>query len=266
MGGSVGGTGVTAGGGGAPGTGGNAAGGTGLDAGRAGAVGTGGANGGGSPGTGGAGAAGGGATGKGGAGAGGSGALPLGPPGPFACTQLIGYSQTEQWFSAFEAEVTNAKWELRWAGGHGVDVWKNPGDSGWNAALVSACAEGSNDVERVMFSISGPHGSNVSAWEADIDAFMSTVRGKLPNAHVFILEPVVGGPNMNCSRADEQNPSILEAIKNVAARDPEVFVGHDAHVSSCSGFQDSLGHLTSSAASQIGAEKGAFYSSNLPDP
>ena len=190
----------------------------------------------------------------------------LGPPGPFACTQFIGYSQTEQWYGAFQAEVTDAKWELRWAGGHGVDVWKDPGAAGWSAALVSPCDESSNDVERVQFSISGPHGSDVSAWEADIEEALNTFRSKLPQAHVFVLEPVVGGPNMNCSRADEQNPFVLEAIKNVAARDAEVYVGYDAHVDSCSQFQDTLGHLTSSAASQIGTEIGQFYAANLPDP
>ena len=179
---------------------------------------------------------------------------------------MIGYSQTNQWYGAFEAKMTNAKWELRWANGAGIDVWKDPNAGGWSVALVSPCAQDTNNPGRVLISISGPHGSNVAMWEADIQAGLTTMRSKLPRANVFILMPVVGGPNMDCSRADTQNPFIVQAIRNVAARDSQLFVGYDPHVDRCGDFADTLGHLTSSASSSIGAEIGDFYAANLPDP
>ena len=121
-------------------------------------------------------------------------------------------------------------------------------------------------IDRILLSISGPHGENVGSWESDIEAGLATIRSKHPNASVFVLQPVVGGPNQGCSRADDQNPFIMQAIVNVAGRDDEVFVGYDPHVDSCDGFQDTLGHLTSAASATVGAEIGDFYAANIPDP
>jgi hypothetical protein len=122
----------------------------------------------------------------------------------YQCTQVIGFSQVGAantgWYTAgvsasnFEQIVGDSIWQLLWNGGAGVDKWKDPTYAGWNNTIVSACLTNSTAPDRVLLSISGPHGTNVAQWVADINSTIGTIRIKYPSVQHIILQPVVGGP------------------------------------------------------------------------
>src|SRR4051812_45790239 len=49
------------------------------------------------------------------------------------CTNIIGFSQTNQWyFAGFQNSVGNpGRWELRWVGGGSIGNWADPNYEGW---------------------------------------------------------------------------------------------------------------------------------------
>ncbi len=65
--------------------------------------------------------------------------------GPFSCTRVVGFSQTEQWFTGggFEPVAGDAEWELLWEPGSTIEKWADPDFVGWSNPVVSACAAGS---------------------------------------------------------------------------------------------------------------------------
>jgi hypothetical protein len=190
---------------------------------------------------------------------------------PFRRTRVIGYSQVGQprggWFVAdgiFESLVGDERWELMWAGGAGVDKWRDPGYAGWSRPLVSRCP-GDTPVDRVLLSISGPYGSDEKSWTEAIDATIENIRDKFPMVRQVILQPVVGGPaGKSCPapatgagpdrpdtgrvRASWQHAHIVNAIQAVVkarAKDPvSCIAGFEPTVRTCDDYADALGHLT----------------------
>ncbi|MBA4149048.1 MAG: hypothetical protein H0X66_13100 [Verrucomicrobia bacterium] len=194
----------------------------------------------------------------------------------FECTQVIGYSQVgaqSGWYvtdGVFESVVPDAKWQLLWNSGAGVDRWQDPNYSGWTNKFVSPCPVISNAPTRVVLSISGPYGSNEAAWADAIDATIKTIRQKLPTARRIILQPVVGGPaHASCSSGDQlvraswQHKHIDNAIADVVTRraggDIEVHPGFSPEVRTCSDYADSLGHLTRSAGAAAGRAVAEYF-------
>ncbi|MEM7143605.1 MAG: hypothetical protein AAF591_00630 [Verrucomicrobiota bacterium] len=201
-------------------------------------------------------------------------------PNPcFDCTQVIGFSQVGGanggWFvtgNTFESIVDDDKWQLLWNSGAGVDRWQDPDYTGWNNALVSPCPTGSDSPDRVLLVISGPYGSDETAWANAINATIETIKSKLPTATRIILQPVVGGPDhATCIftptgaqiRASWQHAHIDNAIDDVIAQrfgtTPEVVPGFSPEVRTCADYTDATGHLTLEAAAAIGATIGEYY-------
>jgi hypothetical protein len=202
-------------------------------------------------------------------------ALGLSPitPSDYRCTEVIGFSQTNQWFSGgerragspFEDLVDDEAWQLRWFEGAEARIIAEPAWSGWDAAPVSPCDRG--PVDRVVLTVTGARGTDVGAWERDIRAAIDRIRTEIPTAAVIVLQPVVGGPaGQECIqggtrvRADLQHPYIWEAILEVSAESTNVFAGMAPRVDSCADFRDSRGHLTEDAIPRIGARIGDYYS------
>jgi hypothetical protein len=83
-----------------------------------------------------------------------------------------------------------------------------------------------------------------------------------------VLQPVVGGPNDNvCSspgapqgvRAAYNHPHIDDAIAIVVADSPDLVAGISPSASSCSAYEDDIGHLVESARGPIGRTIGLYY-------
>ena len=194
------------------------------------------------------------------------------PGEPSRCTQVLGYSQVGQrnggWYTtggAFEAMVDDDAWQLSWASGAGVDRWQDASDRAWEAEVESPCSDGPEAPDRVLLSVSGPYGDDVSAWAAAIEASVAQIRNQLPSADTIVLQAVVGGPdhatcpwNANDDvRASWQHAHIDEAIAQVTGGD--VVEGFSPEVRDCDDYRDSTGHLTREAAEAIGTTIGAFY-------
>ncbi len=189
------------------------------------------------------------------------------PASPYACTVVLGFSQTAQWYRyGFEGEVDDASWELFAHNGAGVSTWANPDSSMWRRAMLySPCAERSADPDRVLLTISDDeYLSNPSAWAERIRQAISTIRLKYPSAQAIILQPVVGGPDgEHCDfqgttvRATFNQPFIERAIQIVASGD--VQAGAVPQVRSCADYRDDTGHLEPEAKAPIGTQIGAFY-------
>jgi hypothetical protein len=189
--------------------------------------------------------------------------------GDFACTQVIGFSQTRQWFldaPDFEAVVGSGGWQLLWNGGASIDRWADPGYRGWEEPIASGCTQGSSAPDRAVLTISGEFEDDPDMWAEDIAAAIATLRLKLPDVRLIVLQPVVGGPNDGpCEhggevvRASSNHPVIDQAIAQVTGGD--IVAGASPEVFSCSDYADSKGHLVADARGPIGAAIGAFYGS-----
>ncbi len=188
----------------------------------------------------------------------------------FSSNLVIGYSQVQQWYRAFEAGVDDARWELLWNGGAGVDRWSDPEFAGWKNALVSPCRERSGDPDRVVLSVSGPYGDKVDTWAEKIRATVANVRTRYKNARRIVILPVVGGHDHHACpapgrggtvRAASQHPHIRQAIEKVVAEDKTglLALGPCPHVRSCADYRDALGHLAAGGEGPVGREIAEFF-------
>ncbi len=188
----------------------------------------------------------------------------------FVCTEVIGFSQTAQWYKAgFESGVQDATWQLLWHGGASIDRWADPAYDGWFPARpgterYSACANGAANPDRVVLTISGNFNADPAWWADQMNVVISLIRARYPGVRRILLQPVVGGPgHATCGRAGTgvrasvNHPVIDAAIRRVVGRD--VVTGADPLVRSCDDYSDATGHLTSAAAGPIGAEIARFY-------
>jgi len=202
-------------------------------------------------------------------------ALGLEPRAPtgFRCTEVVGFSQTNQWYtggatraySPFEELVDDGAYQLRWVEGAEARIIAREDWPGWDQQPESPCVSPSPD--RAILTITGARGTDVEAWESDIRLVLDRARIELPTVSWFVLQPVVGGPEgAECFadgvrvRADLQHPYIWEAILQVAGEFTDVQVGMAPRVDFCSDFKDARGHLADEAIPRIGEKIGDYYS------
>jgi hypothetical protein len=199
-------------------------------------------------------------------------ATPTPPPGSFTCTQVIGYSQTSNWYDGFETAVTNSRYQLFWYGGGAVRLWADPSYQGWvNGALYSPCASGSGAPDRVILDVTEDFfvdPSTVGQVASDINAAIANIRTKLPSVRQIYVQPVVGGPGGTTQcfirgtviRASANHPYIVQAIARVVGG--TVLTGPSPTVRTCADYLDDgqyVGHLTPEASGPIGQSIGSFY-------
>jgi hypothetical protein len=184
----------------------------------------------------------------------------------FVCTEIVGYSQTMQWFfEGFAPTMGRARWQLRWQGGASIDAWADPGFVGWTGqGLATGCAQGSSAPDRVLLDISDGFQTDVDWWVRETQAAINNVRRKYPGVRQIILQPVVGGPSGGtCTvagqtvRASANHPYVKQAIARLVGG--EVVAGAAPTVRSCSDYEDSTGHLTNQAKGPIGVSIASFY-------
>jgi len=189
--------------------------------------------------------------------------------GPFACTHVIGFSPTRQWFldsPAFQSKVGDDRWQLLWNEGGGVEQWARPVYPGWSRPIDSPCADRSSDPDRVIFTIASlqlPLDPN--AYAPQIQAVIAIIRQRYPEANPIVLQTVVGGPGgTQCAnghgavvRSSAMQPVIVQAIKMVAGGD--IIAGAVPDVVSCTDYADHSGHLEPDAIGPIGTEIAGFY-------
>lgn len=177
----------------------------------------------------------------------------------FACTRIVGFSQTRQWFDAgFQSLAGDGAWEIYQAHGS-IDQWASPSFAGWSSAIISPCQAGPPD--RLLITVTG---STRTDWPSQITAAVTTARTKVPTAVAFWLQPVVGGPGHALCyyqgapiRATINHPAIDAAIAGLVGGD--IAAGASPEVAQCAHYSDRTGHLTSEGASYVSGVLGTYY-------
>jgi hypothetical protein len=187
------------------------------------------------------------------------------------CTQVIGFSQTLQWYQeagVFESVVDDGRWQLLGRGGASIDQWQDPDYVGWSDPIFSPCAEASAAPDRVVLTVSGIYGADEDTWVAAIAPVIAVIEAKLPSATEILLQPVVGGPgHADCFldgelvRASWQHAHIDNAIARLVGG--QVNAGASPEVTTCDHYIDQTGHLTDVGGRAAGAAIGAFYAEGL---
>ena len=195
----------------------------------------------------------------------------------FACSEMLGFSETAQWYDGFIAAVPDpGSWQLRWTSGGSVDLWANPNYNGWSGgALTTHCRNGASP-DRVVLNISGDYQTDPNWWAAETSQVISIVHSRYPNVRQIALQPVVGGPGgSRCpiSSPDAKLPFVRATfnypyINQGLAMDVggDVVLGASPEVQSCSDYQagDWAGHLQPGPAARVGASVAAFWASQTP--
>src|SRR4051794_9306987 len=109
--------------------------------------------------------------------------------GNFKCTELVGLGSTREWYNAgFETAVVNARWQLRWHHRGYVEDWadaKNPywGNDycdGEGCFRVSACSDGADAPDRVVFVVLNWIYTAEKQWETDVRKDVDAIVLKYP--------------------------------------------------------------------------------------
>lgn len=199
-------------------------------------------------------------------------ATPSNSGGSFSCTQVLGFSQSMEWYaglsiaeyveedarpdlSALEPDAFLPEWQGRFFMGAAVEKWRDPDFTGWSGAHRLAhetpahCAR--DEVDRVVFNVSG-EARSPRAWSAAVDSVAGLIRSKFPEVREIVMQPVVGAPEGECAdvRAARNQPVIAESIRR-AADEGDLTAGPSPKVASCDQFSDALGHLTVEGAEHV---------------
>jgi hypothetical protein len=195
---------------------------------------------------------------------------------PFTCTEIVGYSVTEQWYNGgFTAAVPDpTRWQLRWYNGASIDLWaQGSAFAGWtDTYLTTRCALGWNAPDRIVLNVSGDYHADAAWWVSQVQRTINFIRTTYsPNVRQIVLQPPVGGPaGSMCSTTDPLAPlpwvrasynwSIVEAaIRQLLS--PSVVQGAYTEVTGCGDYLDWVGHLATGAPRQaVGSSVANFYS------
>lgn len=204
---------------------------------------------------------------------------PTAPTSGRTCTEVIGFSETYQWYfggyptyDQFYSQLPPGSVQLRWDAGASIDKWADPSFSGWTGGLGSrACTAGSDDPDAVILTItSSDYVTDIAWWRQQISAAIGVARARYANLRTVFLQPVVGGPSHESCfvggvqvRATYNEPYIEQAIGTLLGNG--VSAGADPLVRTCADYADDIGHLTDGADGGRGAAAtsiGVFYASH----
>lgn len=200
---------------------------------------------------------------------------PSRPQAKFACTEVLGFSQSMQWYggSAFAGRMLTGQpielpagaflpaWQGRFTLGGAVEVWANPKNDPWDGNYRSQLLCPREQVDRVVFVVSGA-AKSVDEWAQDITTVATAIGARYPAVREIVMQPVTGAEQGQCSnvRAASNLASIVTAIDRVAAHSSGgVTAGPASRVSNCSQYSDALGHLTDDGARYVQQQLREFY-------
>jgi hypothetical protein len=203
----------------------------------------------------------------------------------FKCTELVGLGSTREWYQAgFEKLVVDARWQIRWHHRGYVEDWTDVKNPYWGTycdkegcARVSACAEGADSPERIVFVALNWIYTTEQQWETDLRKDVEAIATRYPGVRNIEIISSQRCPD-RCTNIDPpgtmdeltavqtcRTPPVLdEAIAAVAASNPAlVTVGPKFFTNDCSAFVTLHGpHLTTAGQKEIAAKVGAHYATH----
>ena len=180
----------------------------------------------------------------------------------FACTEVLGFSQSWEWFTGrslseyrdtvtVPSNVFLSDWQGRFEFGAAVERWSDPDFEGWEGAYISPQMCTRDQVDQIVFNLSGAS-REIQQWVQDILNVVEVLREKYPAVQKIVLQPVVGAAPGQCNnvRAVQNHPSIVSAIDRVvsASGSRQIAAGAMPIVARCDQFTDLLGHLSPQGA------------------
>jgi hypothetical protein len=200
-------------------------------------------------------------------GAGGSSGFP--DPSTFTCNGMLGVSVNGDWFAAgFETVVDNAKWQLRWKTQSFVEQWADPNNAVWNEPLVSACANGSTNPDRVLFTGVNWTYTTAAEWVTQLTAVIENIKTKYTAVKEVDLmtmlrapgNKVCGDPAVAATKEQVTAPFLDEAIMTVAAKYPTlVRIAPPFYAPSCDVFLPNSPHYAAGKAAAVSKVFSDYY-------
>ena len=168
-------------------------------------------------------------------------------PAP-ACTEVIGLTVTDEWYSAgFEQLVDDARFQARTRPHTFVEQWADPVHPGWSQPLTSPCAQHDQNPDRVVLFAANWTFTSEAQWTSALEAFVTTVSQRDDRLRDIQLFTVLRGPkNQSCGDPKSVvDPMIDAAIAAVASRHPErVHAGPKLEATDCAVFEKGGPHFT----------------------
>ena len=159
-------------------------------------------------------------------GAGGASGFP--DPSSFVCNAMLGVSVTGDWFGAgFETGLNGDRWQLKWRSLGFVEQWADPANDIWAVPWISACTNGSNNPDRVIFTGVNWSYKTEAQWETALTSVVETLKGKYSALKEIDLMTMLRAPgNMLCPGATTPEqvvaPYIDQAVAAVVAKYPKL--------------------------------------------
>jgi hypothetical protein len=175
----------------------------------------------------------------------------------YTCTEILGVSVTGDWFGAgFENGIDGDRWQVRWRPQAFLQLWADPASDLWALPARSACAERSDDPDRVIFTAVNWTYTTRADWEAKLEELVATLHAKRPGARRIELMTMLRAPgNQTCgSVMTVVAPYVDEAIAAVAARHPGlVAAAPKVELASCDPFTKGGPHYTDAGMAVVAA-------------
>jgi hypothetical protein len=208
-----------------------------------------------------------------------------GVAGDFKCSELVGLGSTREWYQAgFEQAVVNARWQIRWHHRGYVEDWADVKNPYWGTycdgegcSRVSACAEGADSPDRVVFVALNWIYTTELQWETDLRKDVTAIAAKYPGVRNIEIISSSRCPD-RCTNIDPpgtmdeltavqtcRTPAVLdEAIAAVVASNPALLTaGPKFFTNDCGAFVTLHGpHLTTAGQKEIAAKVGAHYAAH----
>jgi hypothetical protein len=205
--------------------------------------------------------------------------------GPFQCSEMIGLESTMEWYLAgFEKLVVDARWQLRWHHRGYIEDWADPMNPYWGTycdgqgcSRVSACTQGADAPDRVVFVALNWIYTTESQWESDLRKDVAAIVTKYPAVRNIELisssrcadscttiDPPGTMDELTAIQTCRVPVFVDQAIAAVAASNPAlVTVGPKFYTNECTAFVSLHGpHLTTAGRQEMATKVGMYYAAH----
>jgi hypothetical protein len=183
---------------------------------------------------------------------------------PFQCNELIGPSVVNQWGPSFELAMGSLTWQRLAATAAYLEKWADPAAAVWNTPLISPCAAGSTNPDRVLLIAFSTTLNTLEGYRTNITRAIGTIQMKYPGVkRIEVLTTLRAAGNTQCPGKDSITvvPAYVDdAIQAVADAMPGlVTVGPKIEVADCADWSVAGATLVGNGPATVGAAYATYY-------
>ncbi|HVY31478.1 MAG TPA: hypothetical protein VHB79_33220 [Polyangiaceae bacterium] len=146
----------------------------------------------------------------------------------FVCSWVLGITTTGEWYKAgFEKVVDDARWQVTPIEMGHLEKWADPNHEIWQSPITSACAQSSEQPDRIVFNATKYEWTTVEEFLPAYIAVVNNIKAKYPSVKRIDLITYGRAPgNVECVGANRSSYSyIKQAQDDAAAMLPAMFPG-----------------------------------------